>query len=112
MAPRVAVGRWTHVAITANAAVVRIYVNDVLAARRATRGAVAWGDVLKVGGGFVGRVDEVRVLVGARSAAGLHADARHPVPSRRTSLPRLAWPRRPPSVGRSATPAAPLAFGR
>ena len=85
MAPRVAVGRWTHVAITANAAVVRIYVNDVLAARRATRGAVAWGDVLKVGGGFVGRVDEVRVLVGARSAAGLHADARHPVPSRRTA---------------------------
>ena len=84
-APRVAVGRWTHVAISANATVVRIYVNDVVAARRATRGAVAWGDVLKVGGGFIGRVDEVRVLVGARGAAGLHADARHPVPSRRTT---------------------------
>ena len=112
MAPRVAVGRWTHVAISANATVVRIYVNDVLAARRATRGAVAWGDVLKVGGGFVGRVNEVRVLVGARergrTACGRPASGAEP----EDHLPRLAWPPRPPSEGRSPTPAAPLAFGR
>jgi hypothetical protein len=84
-APRVAVGRWTHVALIATGAAVRIYVNDALAARRTTRGAGAWGDVLKVGGGFVGRVDEVRVLVGARSASGLRADARRPVARRQSA---------------------------
>jgi hypothetical protein len=78
-APRVAVGRWTHVALIADGATVRIYVDDGLAAQRTTGIAGAWGDVVRVGGGFIGRLDEVRVLLGALSASGLHADARRPV---------------------------------
>ncbi len=73
---------WSHLAMTYNGSVLRLYVNGVQAASTSYTGSIATGTgVLRVGNsttqnnrGFQGRLDEVRVYNRALTAAQITAD--------------------------------------
>ena len=77
-----AVGEWSHLAMTYDGATMRIYVNGVQVASRAQSGAIAVGNgALRIGGNnsfagefFRGLIDEVRVYNRALSAAEITQD--------------------------------------
>ncbi len=80
------VGAWTHVALTYDASMLRLYVNGVLATSQARTGAIQsssnplWiGGNLPYGEYFQGLIDEVRVYNRALSPAEIQADMNTPV---------------------------------
>ncbi len=77
---------WTHLATTFDGAVVRLYVNGVLAGSTAISGAMAASTgVLRIGGNsiwgewFAGLIDEVRVYNRVLSAAEVQQDMQVPI---------------------------------
>jgi hypothetical protein len=73
---------WTHIAVTYDGAMQRIYVNGVEAGSRAQTGPIAVGNgALRIGGNnaftdefFSGVIDEVRIFNRALTAAEIRAD--------------------------------------
>ena len=77
---------WSHLAATYDAATLRLFVNGVQVASRATTGAIATSTgVLRIGGNsvwgeyFKGLIDEVRVYNRALSAAEIQTDMSRPI---------------------------------
>ena len=79
---RISTTDWTHLAVTYDGAVQRLYINGVLAGSHAQTGGMAVGNQpLRIGGDasfagefFAGLIDEVRVYNRALSAAEILAD--------------------------------------
>ncbi|GAB3257234.1 fibronectin type III domain-containing protein [Nocardioides dilutus] len=78
---------WTHVALTYDGAVLRLFVNGTQVATRATTGTIqATDNPLWIGGNnpygeyFTGRIDEVRVYNRALTETDIQADMSSPVP--------------------------------
>lgn len=78
---------WTHVAVTYDGALMKLYVNAQLIAGHAQTGSVETsGDPLRIGGNsvwgefFTGQIDEVRVYSRALSQAEIQTDMATPVP--------------------------------
>ena len=83
---QVAVGTWTHLAVTYDGANLRYYVNGALTATQARTGAITVGTgALRLGGNgswgeyFNGRIDEVRVYSNALTAAQIATDMATPI---------------------------------
>ena len=81
-----ALNTWTHLAVTYDGAMLRLYVNGVLVASTAKTGAIASSaNPLQFGGDaiygqyFAGKIDEVRVYNVALSAAQVQTDMNTPV---------------------------------
>jgi PKD repeat protein len=79
--PASPVNAWTHVALTYDGTMVRLYVNGVLASSSAASGAIQTNsNALRIGGNvpygefFQGLIDEVRVYTRALSQAEIQAD--------------------------------------
>jgi hypothetical protein len=78
----IAVGEWSHIAVTYDGATMRLYVNGALVASRAQSGVLAVGNgALRIGGNnsfagefFRGLIDEVRIYNRALSAAEITSD--------------------------------------
>jgi glucose/arabinose dehydrogenase/chitodextrinase len=80
------VNTWTHVALTWNGSIMRLYINGAEAANHARSGAMQnTGAPLRIGGNapygefFLGRIDEVRVYNRALSAAEIQSDMNTPI---------------------------------
>jgi hypothetical protein len=80
------VNAWTHVALTYDGSMLRLYVNGALASSRAQSGAIETNaNALRIGGNvpygefFQGLIDEVRVYNRALSQAEIQADMAAPV---------------------------------
>jgi hypothetical protein len=78
---RLPLHRWSHVAVTFNGSMVRIYVNgEWIRSRPATGDLVDGAGALRIGGGasrrtsFRGRIDEVRIYDHALTGAEIQAD--------------------------------------
>ena len=79
---RISTTDWTHLAVTYDGSVQRLYVNGVLAGSHAQTGSMAVGNQpLRIGGNasfagefFAGLIDEVKVYNRALSAAEIVAD--------------------------------------
>jgi chitodextrinase len=82
-----AVGSWTHIAVTYDGAALRYYVNGSLVATQPKTGAITTStNPLQIGGDsffgsqyFKGSIDEVRVYNGVLSAAAIQADMAAPI---------------------------------
>ncbi len=76
----VSTGEWSHLAVTSNGLVLRVYVNGELKAEAAAIGAAATTVPLVIGKGqltgtwFDGRIDEVRLYDEVLNEAQIHAD--------------------------------------
>jgi hypothetical protein len=69
--------RWSHLAATYDGSVLRVYVNGALESSRTVGGAIDVGSgLLKIGEGFKGKIDDVRVWRTALSAAAVQAETR------------------------------------
>ena len=95
----VAVGTWTHLAVTYDGANLRFYVNGTLTTTQARTGAITTGTgALRVGGNgswgeyFNGRIDELRVYSNALTAAQIATDMATPIgaPTPDTTPPTVA----------------------
>ncbi len=76
-AGRLPLRRWTHVAATYDGTTLRLYRNGILRASRRVRGGIdASAGSVKIGAGFKGTLDDVRVWRVALSAAAIRADSR------------------------------------
>ena len=74
---RLPLRRWSHVAATYDGTTLRLYRNGKLTASRRVRGGIdASAGHVKIGLGFKGTLDDVRVWRVARSAADIRADSR------------------------------------
>ena len=82
-----ALSTWTHVAITYDSTTVRLYVNGIQVATRATSGPIVpttgplsiGGNTIRPAEWFTGRIDDVRVYNRALSAAEITTDQNTPV---------------------------------
>jgi chitodextrinase/glucose/arabinose dehydrogenase len=84
--PALAVNTWSHVALTWDGSIMRLYINGVEAANRARTGPLASTTApLRIGGNFpygeyfLGRIDEVRVYDRALSTAEIQTDMNTPI---------------------------------
>jgi hypothetical protein len=78
--------RWSHVAVTFNGNMLRIYVNgEWISSRRAAGSLIDGAGALRIGGGasratsFRGSIDEVRVYDHALTGAEIQADLKRPI---------------------------------
>src|SRR4029077_14019856 len=85
---------WTHVATTYDGQTLRLYVNGALTKSLAVTGSIMSSNgALQIGGNafwgeyFAGRIDDVRVYAGARSAPQVSSDMNTPVSSGGTPPP-------------------------
>jgi hypothetical protein len=83
----VPVNTWTHLALTYDGAMMRMFVNGVQVSSRAASGSIAVSSgALRIGGNsvwgeyFRGQIDEVRVYNRALTAAEIQTDMNTPVP--------------------------------
>jgi hypothetical protein len=83
----VALNTWTHLAVTYDGAMMRMFMNGVQVSTKAVTGAAAVGDgALRIGGNaiwgeyFRGLIDEVRVYNRALTAAEIQTDMNTPIP--------------------------------
>lgn len=83
---------WTHVAVTYDAAMLRLYINGTQAASRSVSGTIVTSSgALRIGGNsiwgeyFTGLIDEVRIFNGALTQADIQRDMNAPV----SNAPRL-----------------------
>ena len=79
------INTWTHLAVTFDGAMIRIYVNGVQVATQAQTGALTTStSALMIGSNafnerFIGRIDEVRVYNRALTVAEIQADMAAPI---------------------------------
>ena len=66
--------RWSHLALTYDGRTIRRYVDGRPAGTRAYSGTLGGGSTLRIGDGFRGRLDELRLYDRALTAAELRAD--------------------------------------
>jgi hypothetical protein len=81
-----AVNAWSHVAVTWDGSIMRLYVNGVEVANHARTGTLQTTTTpLRIGGNspygefFLGRIDEVRIYNRALSAAEIQTDMNTPI---------------------------------
>jgi hypothetical protein len=67
-------GRWTHLALTYDGRTIRRYVDGYAAGTRAYTGTLRGSRTLRLGDGFRGRLDELRIYDRALSSAQIKAD--------------------------------------
>jgi hypothetical protein len=66
-------GRWSHLATTYDGSTLRVFVNGALKSSQPATGAMDAGAV-RIGDGFTGSIDDVRLSRAALSAAAIQAD--------------------------------------
>jgi hypothetical protein len=70
------VNTWSHLSVTFDGTVLRLYVNGVLANSKSLSGSLAaGGGQLRLGSGFRGVIDDVRVWNKALTASAIKSDA-------------------------------------
>jgi hypothetical protein len=70
----IALRRWSHLALTYDGRTIRRYVDGRPAGTRAYSGTLGGGSTVRVGDGYRGRLDELRLYDRALSAAEIRAD--------------------------------------
>jgi hypothetical protein len=80
--------RWSHLALVYDGKTIRRYVDGRPAGTRAYAGALGGGSTLRIGDGYRGRLDELRLYDRALTAAEIGADMRRPTSGGQTSLRR------------------------
>ena len=99
---------WTHVAVTYDGAMLRLYMNGTEVANRAVTGSLPTGAAgMWIGGNFRGRIDELRVYRTALTASDVLLDMTTPV----DTTPPLAVSAKTPLPGASGVVTTPITAG-